>query len=136
MDNLIREYNTRVRRRKVLHTILVTADILAIITSLVLFIVFAVQESELMNLFGGLFLALPLISLIIFFVNAFRKDKLREKLYNDVENGNFSAEEILILGDKINVNLFDIALRVRCRELGLSSIPEWCVRDGVLPEHA
>lgn len=133
MDELIRTFNKKRKLKKTLSTAAIVAGILVEITSFILFIIFVVQGDNLANIFGVLFLVLPVLALIAFFVSAFKKDKLETQLYDALEKGNFSAEEILLIGEKINVNLFSKALSVRCKELGLESIPEWCVRDGVLP---
>lgn len=133
MDELIRIFNKKRKLKKTLSTAAIVAGILVEITSFILFIIFVVQGDDLANIFGVLFLVLPVLALIVFFVSAFKKDKLETQLYDALEKGNFSAEEILLIGEKINVNLFSKALSVRCKELGLESIPEWCVRDGVLP---
>lgn len=134
MDDLIRQFNRRRKLRKFLYITIAILDILAIIAGFVLLIVFAMQGNQLANVFGGISGGLFVISLIVFFVVLFRKDKLIEQLYSDIETGDFTAEEILQIGAKTKINLFNMALVKRCKELGLKSVPEWCVRDGVLPE--
>lgn len=116
--------------------LLLAVDAVLILASLVFFVVLGAKGNDFMSFWGILYFALPLITITVFLVIAFRKDKLKEQLYADLEEGHFSAEEILLIGDKIRVNLFDAALRKRCNELGLSTVPEWCVRDGVLPDEA
>ena len=136
MEDLIRKYNRKLKRRKAIRVLLLAVDAVLILASLVFFVVLGAKGNDFMSFWGILYFALPLITITVFLVIAFRKDKLKEQLYADLEEGHFSAEEILLIGEKIRVNLFDAALRKRCDELGLSAVPEWCVRDGVLPDEA
>ena len=106
MDELIRTFNKKRKLKKTLSTAAIVAGILVEIISFILFIIFVVQGDNLANIFGVLFLVLPVLALIAFFVSAFKKDKLETQLYDALEKGNFSAEEILLIGEKINVNLF------------------------------
>ena len=55
---------------------------------------------------------------------------LRKKLWDN----DASADEIMRIGRENKLELFALALKVRClKELGLESIPEAAARDGVLP---
>lgn len=60
-------------------------------------------------------------------------DKKRKALDMELENSTLTADEILQLGKEVKTDLFGIALSKRVKELGLERVPEWCVRDGVLP---
>ena len=49
-------------------------------------------------------------------------------------NSNLSADEIMEFGKRLRTDLFSVAIEKRCKELGLEGVPEWCVRDGILPQ--
>lgn len=54
--------------------------------------------------------------------------------YQMVKDNFLTADDVLKLGKEIGIDLFSVALEVRClKELGLAGVPEWCTRDGVLP---
>ena len=61
------------------------------------------------------------------------KDAKRKALDSELENSGFTADEIMQIGEGAGINLFNVALCKRVKELGLKSAPEWCVRDDVLP---
>ena len=51
-----------------------------------------------------------------------------------VKDNSLTADEVMKLVKEMGVDLFSLALEVRCiNELGLPGVPEWCARDGVLP---
>lgn len=60
-----------------------------------------------------------------------RRDKFMARIY---ESG-LSADEVMQIGNEVGMDLFSVALNIRCiKELKMTSIPEWCARDEVLPE--
>lgn len=61
-------------------------------------------------------------------------DKRIDRQKRDLLNSSLSAGEILEFGRRLNTDLFSAALDKRCKELGLEGVPEWCVRDGILPQ--
>lgn len=56
------------------------------------------------------------------------------KFLDELVNTGIDAETLLAFGTKYNIqNTFSRAMEVRLKELGGAKVPEWCVRDGVLP---
>ena len=60
--------------------------------------------------------------------------KYGEKKIKELINSNLSADEIMEFGKRLRTDLFSVAIEKRCKELGLEGVPEWCVRDGILPQ--
>lgn len=86
-------------------------------------------------LFGPVSLFIPIVLMVGYFIWLATADlKRRDKFVSSLYNSDLSAEEVLIIGKKEDLDLFSIALDIRCRkELKLNGVPEWCARDGVLP---
>lgn len=85
------------------------------------------------------FCILMLVPILLFFTYLIRLFTVSGRKYNQLilslRESEFSAEEILQIGKETGLDLFSVALEIRCiKELKMESIPEWCVRDGVLPE--
>ncbi len=79
-------------------------------------------------------LVVPIVMLILYLVCfQWLWDKRYDRLNSELRSSSLSANEILELGKKLKRDLFSVAVDKRCKELGLESVPEWCVRDGVLP---
>lgn len=87
-------------------------------------------------LFGIFSLIIPIVLFIGYLIwlatsGSKRHDQFIARLYDS----NLSAEEVLQIGNTVGMNLFSLALEIRCiKELKLSGVPEWCARDGVLPD--
>lgn len=75
----------------------------------------------------------PVVLFVLAMIGIVKIDDGSQEIKKIVLESSLSADEIMSVGEKLNINLFSLALAVRCKELGLSSVPEWCVRDGVLP---
>lgn len=58
-----------------------------------------------------------------------------ERKFNQmVKETLMTADDVMKLGKEIGVDLFPLALDIRClNELGVAGVPEWCARDGILP---
>lgn len=88
------------------------------------------------SLFASISLAVPIVILVGYFIwlatgSSKRQEKFRKMLYDS----NLSAEEVLQIGKAVGMDLFAIALDIRCKkELKLPGVPQWCARDGVLPD--
>lgn len=87
----------------------------------------------------SLFCILMLVPLLLFIIYLIRLFTVSGRKYNQLilslRESELSAEEILQIGKETGLDLFSVALEIRCKkELKMKSIPEWCVRDGVLPE--
>ena len=76
----------------------------------------------------------PVICFKLYFAFSKRKDKKIEELRKIIFDNVNTADEVLKLGKENDIDLFSIAMEVRCfKELGLKSVPEWAARDGALP---
>lgn len=87
----------------------------------------------------SLFCILMLVPLLLFFIYLIRLFTVSGRKYNQLilslRESELSAEEILQIDKETGLDLFSVALEIRCKkELKMKSIPEWCVSDGVLPE--
>lgn len=79
-------------------------------------------------------LVVPIVLWILFLISIARgKEKKRAVLDKELEESSLTADEVMKLGETVKLNLFNVAATKRCRELGLDEVPEWVVRDGVLP---
>jgi len=76
----------------------------------------------------------PVLCFKLYFAFSKRKDKKIEELRKMIFDNVNTADEVLKLGKENDIDLFSIAMEVRCfKELGLNGVPEWAARDGVLP---
>jgi len=135
MDELVKVFNRKMKVRRVVTTALMTLFLLAFLLSTVAFVIMAAQRNNLMILWGVLSILFPVLCVVTFIVSQTLKEKMLKKLHEDLVTSNYSADEIMEIGDKTNINLFDVALEIRCKELGLTEVPVWCIHDGVLPTH-
>lgn len=86
------------------------------------------------NVYAVLCLVVPVLMVLIYLIaTATGKDKKRDALDSELVNSSLSADEIIQIGNELKINLFGVAVNKRVKELGLEYVPEWCVRDGVLP---
>ena len=79
-----------------------------------------------------IFLLGVIMPFIIMIFNPYSKfcNRFLDKL---IDSG-IDADSLLAFGTKYNIqNTFPRALELRLKELGSVNVPEWCVRDGVLP---
>lgn len=76
---------------------------------------------------------LPIVFAISAVIGIVKNSSNSNKINDILLDNKLSADEIMSVGKRLNINLFSLALTVRCKELGLSKVPEWCVRDSVLP---
>ena len=61
--------------------------------------------------------------------------KSHDKFIQSLKDSGLSAEELLQVGKATKTDLFSLALYIRCvEELNMDGVPEWCARDGVMPE--
>lgn len=61
--------------------------------------------------------------------------KRYEGIQRELFESTLSSDEIMKIGETLNVDLFSVALDVRClKELNMDRVPEWCFRDRILPD--
>ncbi len=89
----------------------------------------------LLNLSGISVFVLPCIPIFFVFITHRTASRKMEALKKALFESKTLAEDILTLGKENGIDLFGVALEARCfHELGLKGVPEWCARDGMLPE--
>ena len=78
----------------------------------------------------------PIVLLIGYVIWLATSDiKRHNKFLANLYDSNLSADEVLQIGEKAGMNLFSVAADIRCKkELKMKGVPEWCARDGVLPD--
>lgn len=108
--------------------------VLLIVIGIVGIIVTSIKgEFDYLPVFCIIGFLVPIVLFVLAMIGIVKLDDGSEKIKSIVLESSLSADEIMSVGEKLNINLFSLALTVRCKELDLSSVPEWCVRDGVLP---
>ena len=96
--------------------------------------VFCASTPFMRVLFGFAAVCVPILSICVYMIFKKHYDSVKNKFFDTVRKGSLTADEVITLGSKNNLDLFGLALEIRCKkELGSEGIPEWCVRDGVLP---
>ena len=110
--------------------------VLSLILSMTGFAVGAVGHLDwLMNLSGLAVFVCPFGLFFLFFFVQRGAGKKLDTLNKELFESKMLAEDILTLGREQGIDLFDVALEARCiHELGMKGVPEWCFRDGILPE--
>lgn len=89
---------------------------------------------ETLTFFMILGFVVPVVMWFVFLVaNISGKDKAREKLDSELMESNLTADEVMELGDKLQLDLFGVAAVKRAKELGIDYLPEGCLRDRILP---
>lgn len=135
METFIKKYKKLLTRKKILTIGWFALMALALLGGLTGIIIGGARNNDsIFTLSIQLGLILPVamwVAYLIFLVAS--KDKKRKALDLELENSALSAEEILQLGTALKIDLFGVALNKRVKELGLAYVPEWCVRDDVLP---
>ena len=88
----------------------------------------------LLNLAMISFFVIPFSTIFFFFFIQYIAIKKKTALEKELFDSKVLAEDILELGKENGIDLFSVALEARCfHELGLTGVPEWCVRDAELP---
>lgn len=135
MDKYYRKY----KKLLIIHKIFIIGycviAALAFLGGLVGIIISAIRNIDsLIAMCGILTLVVPIVMLILYLVCfQWLWDKRYDRMDSELCSSNLSSNEILELGKKLKRDLFSVAVDKRCKELGMESVPEWCVRDGVLP---
>lgn len=135
MEEYIKKYKKMIFIRKVFVGSYFTIMALAFLGGLVGIIVCGARNQDsFLSAFIMLCLVVPVVMLVIYLILAMTgKDKKREALDCELENSDFSAEEIMQIGEAVKIDLFYVAVKVRAKELGLEHVPEGCIRDRILP---
>ena len=135
MDEYLKKYKIMIIKRKIFTIAYFTAVLLIFVGALACIIIGAIRSIDFLIPLGVILsIIAPVVLFFLYLIlqTAFL-DKKRKRLDTALENSGLSADEILIMGNKLNIDLFGVAVSKRVRELGLKGVPEWCVRDGVLP---
>ena len=132
--NLCRKY---LLTGRIVRTSVIGVCVISVLAGVAGIIISAIKNDfSNMSLYGVL-LIIPIALLIGYFIwfAAFdpkRYDRLIATLYDS----ELSADEVLQIGNEVGIDLFSLALKIRClKELKMKGVPEWCARDGVLPEY-
>ena len=134
MEEVTSKIRKILRIKKLRNVCFSSLTVLLIIIGIVGMIVTSVRgEFNYLPLFCVIGVVLPIALLIISIIWLMKFDNGSERIEKILLESKLSADEIMSIGKKFNIDLFSLALTVRCKELGLSSVPEWCARDGVLP---
>lgn len=125
-----------VRTEKIVRVVVITVCAVSFLGGMAGIVYSVINNSfDHLFLFGGLASILPLVLAIGYFIllatyGVKRYDRFIAKLYDS----NMSADAVLQLGKETGLDLFSLALQIRCiKELKMTGIPEWCFKDGVLP---
>lgn len=135
MELFEKKYKRLIRKKKVFACLFLVLIIGAFLTGLTGFIVCAVKNNDSMLVFFAVLgFAVPIVMLVAYLVATMTgKDKAKETLDSKLLKSELSADEVLKLGENLNLDLFGIAALKRAKELGLEHLPEGCIRDRILP---
>lgn len=136
MEEYIKKYKKMIFTRKVFLGSYFTIMALAFLGGLVGIIVCgAKNQDSFITAFAVLCLVVPVVMLVIYLILTMTgKDKKREALDCELENSDFNADEIMQIGEAMKIDLFNVAVNKRAKELGLNQVPEGCIRDRILPQ--
>lgn len=135
MEDFVQKYRAVFAKRKLFKFLYFGVMALAFLGGMAGIIASAVKDDySKLTMYVIIALAVPVVLWIIYLISiATGKDKKLDALAVELLESNLTADEIMKVGDEIKMSLFNVAIIKRKKELGLESIPEWCVRDGVLP---
>ena len=80
------------------------------------------------------FFVTPFATFFVFTIPQINANKKKEALEKALFDSKMLADDILELGKENGIDLFNVALEARCfHEIGLIGVPEWSVKDRILP---
>ncbi len=135
MDEFIKKYKKLLFMRKICTISYFMLMVLSFLAGLAGIITYGIHNQDAFLIASVLLcIAVPPVMIAIYLtVLVVGKDKKRKALDLELENSILTADEILRIGEALKIDLFYVALRKRAKELGIDRIPEWRVRDGILP---
>lgn len=129
--------NSYIRTEKIFKLVTIIVAVASFLGGLTGVIISSVtNDFSKLSLFCIMMVVVPLLLYFCYLIWLFTASGRKyNQLILGLRESKLSAEEILHLGKETGLDLFSVALEIRCiKELKMKSIPEWCVRDGVLPE--
>ena len=131
----LNEYKKAAACERVCKKLIIPSLILEVILGVIGIVVSANSHNGfLLNWAMISFFVIPFATIFVFTIplrNAIKKKTALEKALFDSK---MLADDILELGKENGIDLFSVALEARCfHELGLIGVPEWCVKDQILP---
>lgn len=131
-DKLVKKY-----RRNVKYNWVAVVTFLAIHSLAILLGIVGIACAETGTgrvIFCFILIGIPALAIFGFIKFERASKELKEKFEQMIKGSSMTADDVMKLGEELEISLFGLAVDIRCiKELGLPGVPEWCARDGVLP---